>query len=75
MLSALDLSHVRSLDARPMSKLLLGNVVLKPRSLYGGTERFRRYLVVGLGAGWPTPLYSALLHGQKREICLKSKPR
>jgi len=75
MLAALDLAHVRSLDAGYVSQVFLSDPILRSGGDNCRTEGLCRRRVESSRARGSTSLNCTLLHKQKRQICKCRKPR
>lgn len=75
VLAALDLAHVRALDASQVRQRLLRDAALHSQRTHRCAESFCQLGIEGGGAGRSTGLNGSLLHGQKRPVEGESKPR
>jgi hypothetical protein len=75
MLAALDLSHVRALNAGQVRKRFLGDALARSLIANGGPKRDGWFCFVGGRAGGSASLNWALLHQQKRRALPVDKPR
>ncbi len=75
VLAALDLAHVRALNAGQVGQCFLGDVLAGSLGTYHGTEGLGQFGIESGSANRSAALDGSLLHAQKRRFTEQLKPR
>jgi len=73
--AALNLAHVRTLDARQVGQCFLGDALSGSLGAHHGTEGLGQFGIESGRANRPAALDRSLLHEQKRRFTAQLKPR